>query len=56
MLDLLTDEQKEVITLKFIEDNTNEEIARIMNKSIGAIKALQFRALTALREILKKEE
>lgn len=56
MLDLLTDEQKEVITLKFIEDNSNEEIARIMNKSIGAIKALQFRALTALREILKKEE
>lgn len=55
MLDLLTDEQKEVITLKFIEGNTNEEIAKIMNKSIGAIKGLQFRALSALRVILKKE-
>lgn len=56
MLDFLTDEQKEVIILRFIEGNTNEEVAKIMNKSVGAIKALQFRALTALREILKKEE
>jgi RNA polymerase sigma-70 factor (ECF subfamily) len=55
MLDRLTDEQKEVIVLKFIEGNTNEEIGRIMNKSIGAIKALQFRAISALRDILKKE-
>jgi len=55
LLDRLTDEQKEVIVLKFIEGNTNEEISRIMNKSIGAIKALQFRALSALRVILKKE-
>ncbi len=56
MLDFLTDEQKEVIILRFIEGNTNEEVAKITNKSVGAIKALQFRALTALREILKKEE
>jgi len=56
MLDMITEEQKEVIILRFIEGNTNEEVAKTMNKSIGAIKALQFRALTALREILKKEE
>ena len=55
MLNFLTDEQKEVIILRFIEGNTNEEIAKVMNKSIGAIKALQFRALSALRVILKKE-
>ena len=55
MLNLLTDEQKEVIILRFIEGNTNEEIAKIMNKSVGAIKGLQFRALSALRVILKKE-
>jgi len=55
MLDMLTEEQKEVIVLKFIEGNTNEEIAKLMSKSIGAIKALQFRALSALRDILKKE-
>lgn len=55
MLNFLTDEQKEVIILRFIEGNTNEEIAKVMNKSTGAIKALQFRALSALRVILKKE-
>jgi RNA polymerase sigma-70 factor, ECF subfamily len=54
-LDLLTDEQKAVITLKFLEGYDNEEIAKMMNKSIGAIKTLQFRALSALRGIVKKE-
>lgn len=54
ILNSLTDEQKDVIILRFIEGNTNEEVARIMNKSIGAVKALQFRALSALREILKR--
>lgn len=55
MLDFLTSEQKEVIISRFIEGNTNEETAKIMNKSVGAIKTLQFRALTALRNIIKKE-
>jgi len=55
MLNCLTDEQKEVIILRFIEGNTNEEAARIMNKSVGAIKALQFRAISTLRVILKNE-
>jgi RNA polymerase sigma-70 factor, ECF subfamily len=54
-LDLLTDEQKAVITLKFLEGYDNDEIAKTMNKSIGAIKTLQFRALSALRGIVKKE-
>jgi RNA polymerase sigma-70 factor, ECF subfamily len=56
MLDRLTEDQKEVIVLKFIEGNSNEEIAKIMSKSTGAIKTLQFRALSALRVILKKED
>jgi len=55
MLDFLTEEQKQVIVLRFIEGNTNKEVAKTMNKSIGAIKALQFRALSALKVILKKE-
>jgi len=55
MLDFLTDEQKEVVILRFIEGHTNEEVAKTMNKSIGAIKALQFRALSVLRGVLKKE-
>lgn len=50
----LTDEQQQVVTLKFIEGYDNEKIAQIMGKNIGAIKALQFRALIALKEILKE--
>lgn len=55
MLGVLTDEQKEVILLRFVEGNTNEETAKIMNKSIGAVKGLQFRALVALRVVVKNE-
>lgn len=56
LLGFLTDEQKEVITLKFMEGYSNEEIAQIMKKSTGAIKALQFRALSALKNLIKNEK
>ena len=48
----LTEEQQKVIILKFFEGYNNQEIADIMNKSIGAIKALQFRALIALKKLV----
>ncbi len=53
-LNKLTEEQQQVVTLKFIENYDNESIARIMGKTIGAVKALQFRALAALKDILKE--
>lgn len=49
----LTDEQQEVVVLKFVEDMSNGEIAEIMGKSEGAVKALQHRALTTLRRVLE---
>ncbi len=51
----LGEEQQQVILFKFIEGYDNEKIASIMGKSIGAVKALQFRALVALRGIVKSE-
>lgn len=45
----LTDEQRNVIQFRFIEEWSLEETARAMNKSINAIKALQHRALNTLR-------
>jgi len=51
----LGDEQKQVILFKFIEGYDNEKIASIMGKSVGAVKALQFRALIALRGIMRDE-
>ena len=47
--------QKQVIILKFIEGLDNREIGRIMSKSEGAIRVLQTRALTTLRQRLGAE-
>jgi RNA polymerase sigma-70 factor, ECF subfamily len=52
----LTPDQRQVITLRFIEDWGSNEIARSMGKPVGAIKALQHRGLAALRQILLQEE
>ncbi len=52
----LTPEQRQVISLKYLEDWTNEEIARSLNKPVGAVKSLQHRALGSLRRLLLKEE
>jgi RNA polymerase sigma-70 factor (ECF subfamily) len=51
----LTEEQRQVILLRFMEDYRNGQVARILDKSEGAIKALQHRALKSLRRALEKE-
>ena len=51
----LTSEQVEVITLRFLQENNIEETAKIMGKSVGAVKVMQFRAIKALREFFKKK-
>ena len=52
----LTDDQQEVITLKFINEMPNKEIAALLEKTEEAVRQLQCRALKALREILKNQE
>lgn len=54
-LKYLTDEQRQVIVLKFIDDFDNPSIARILGRSEGAIKSLQHRALHSLRRIMSGE-
>lgn len=49
----LTEEQQEVIVLKFINDLTNREIAKLLGKSEEAIRQLQCRALKKLRKKFK---
>ncbi len=49
----LTEEQQEVIVLRFIEGYSTAEIAALMGKREGAIRGLQFRGLAALREIIQ---
>lgn len=52
----LTTDQMEVIILKFIEGMTNSEVAKVMGKTEGAIKSLQYRALASLRKKLESED
>lgn len=50
ILDELPLNQKQVVILKFIEGMSNSEIARIMNKSEVAVRILQMRGLSSLRQ------
>ena len=54
-LAMLTPEQRQVIVLKFLEEWENEEIAQVLGKPVGAIKALQHRALNTLRRLLARD-
>jgi len=51
----LTKLQQEVISLRFAGELPIAEVARIMGKSEGAIKALQHSAVAALRKIMLVE-
>jgi len=51
-LQQLTPDQQHVLALRFTEERSLEETAQLMQKSIGAVKTLQFRALAALRRQL----
>lgn len=49
-LSKLKKKYRDIIILKFINELENEEIARILKKSEGSVRILQFRALKALKE------
>ena len=51
----LTGEQQEVLVLRFVENMSSREVANILGKNEGAIRALQFRALGRLRKILRDQ-
>jgi len=48
----LTSEQQEVLVLRFVENMSSREVAKVLGKHEGAIRALQFRALGRLRKLL----
>lgn len=51
---LLNEQQRQVIWLRFVEGLSITETAQIMDKTEGAIKALQHRSLESLRRYLQK--
>lgn len=50
LLDVLTPEQREVLLLRVVGDLPLEQVAGIMQKSVGAVKQLQRRALAVLKQ------
>jgi RNA polymerase sigma-70 factor (ECF subfamily) len=52
MIEGLSDDQQQVLTLKFVFDFSNAEVGTILGKSEGAIKSLQHRALGTLQRQL----
>ncbi len=51
----LTTDQQEVLLLRFMENYSSQEVARVLGKNEGAVRALQFRALGRLRKLLAEE-
>jgi RNA polymerase sigma-70 factor (ECF subfamily) len=51
----LTEDQQQVVILRFAEDRSIKEVARIMCKQPNAIKQLQHRALRSMEKKLRRE-
>jgi RNA polymerase sigma-70 factor (ECF subfamily) len=49
----LPENYRRVLELRFFGELSSEEIAQVMERSPGAIRVMQNRALTALRQVLK---
>jgi RNA polymerase sigma-70 factor, ECF subfamily len=49
LVETLPAEQKRVVVLRFIDQKSIKEVAREIHKTEGAVKQLQFRALSTLR-------
>jgi RNA polymerase sigma-70 factor (ECF subfamily) len=54
VLSKLRPDYQYVLTLRFISELSPVETAQVMKRSVGAIRVLQHRALTALREEIEK--
>jgi RNA polymerase sigma-70 factor (ECF subfamily) len=54
LIEELSPEQQQVLTLKFVFNFANADAATILGKTEGAIKSLQHRALVSLQKQLEK--
>lgn len=55
LLDLLSPDQRDVLLLRVVADLSLEQVAAVLGKREGAVKALQHRALARLRRHLSPE-
>ena len=50
----LKSEYQDILTLRFINELSHEEAAQILNRSVGAVRVLQHRALQSLDQQIEK--
>ena len=55
-MDQLTEKQRQVITLRFLEGLTNREVARVLGMTVGTVKSLQHRGLASMQRHLNPAE
>ena len=55
LIENLSHEQQQVLTLKFVFNFSNGEAATILGKTEGAVKSLQHRALTSLQKQVARD-
>lgn len=51
----LTDDQREVVFLRLVADLSLEDVAALTGRSVGAVKAMQHRALATMRREISRE-
>jgi RNA polymerase sigma-70 factor (ECF subfamily) len=56
LIENLSHEQKQVLTLKFVFNFSNGEAATILGKTEGAVKSLQHRALASLQKQISSSQ
>ena len=56
LIEKLSPEQQQVLTLKFVFNFANSDVATILEKTEGAIKSLQHRALASLQKQIAQDE
>ncbi|MGC9350148.1 MAG: sigma-70 family RNA polymerase sigma factor [Anaerolineae bacterium] len=54
-LEKLTPLQQQVVILRFLEEMSLREVAQVLNRTVGSIKALQHRAVSSLQRVLEEE-
>jgi RNA polymerase sigma-70 factor, ECF subfamily len=55
LIEKLSPEQQQVLTLKFVFNFANSDVATILEKTEGAIKSLQHRALASLQKQIAQQ-
>jgi RNA polymerase sigma-70 factor (ECF subfamily) len=52
ILEQLREDYRTVLVLRFLSELSPDETAHVMGRSVGAVRVLQHRALTAMRELM----